>query len=330
MVLLVVRGTKYPDEFIVERALTDVVSPDVTAGESGSSTSIVPGIAHLVNMRHIVRLMLLSAQELRETYVELKGEIPSPHIAAEGGGAAVSIAVTDDKSMKETPASQRSEGADPSIQAYERLLQTLQERLKDTKDPVSLDEFDVAADQIRNLTATLFPTYCVHEKGTAAAIEELYRLHEDPELDEACRLTVYHCRAILDPAWRESERVPERDCALWFCGKAMEGTLAKYGGRNERSKLIVKVAPRGGPAPSGEPRMRYEDQRVLYKEMCRRRELYQQLEESELRDRVLQQTRGQVMLASNPGGSDCSELKLQTDRLRLIYKQKEEREVTAL
>lgn len=218
--------------------------------------------------------------------------------------------------------------------AYQARIDALYARLKDVKTPVQGDEFDVAERDLRERTTRLYPAQCTHPDGTAeAAVQQLYAKHEDPDLDEDTRLIVYHCRVLLDPEWKANERVKEDEAALWFSGKAMEGTLATYCGRNDKSRIIVKVAPRKGPAPSGEPRMRYEDQRALYKAMCQRRETYQQLEESELRDRVLRQSRGAVHLslgASAPvvGGADGAPgAAVRTDALRPIYARKEEREL---
>ncbi|KPA81354.1 hypothetical protein ABB37_03739 [Leptomonas pyrrhocoris] len=323
MVLLVVKGTVYPDEFVVERKLSDAVSASptppsdkatstTTAGASPSAQdSIVPIIAHLLNTRHQLRLVLMSAQELATLFTQHHKE----------------------KEMEESEAK--------LVGQYTARIEELHKRLKDTKSPVRDDEFDHAVAELRVLTSLLYPSFCTHAEGTEAAIQRLYAQHDDPDLDEDTRLLVYHCRVIVDPDWKASERVKEDEAALWFCGKPMENTLVKYAGRNEKSKIIVKVAPRAGPAPSGEPRMRYEDQRALYKARCERRETYKQLEESELRDRVVQQTRGAVQLSLGVRGAANSTLSsavtdptasdvvpaLKTERLRPIYPQKEEREL---
>ncbi|KPI87350.1 hypothetical protein ABL78_3538 [Leptomonas seymouri] len=324
MVFLVVKGTVYPDEFTVERKLSDTLSSssappsDKATPASGNADaspsvqdSIVPAIAHILNKRHQLRLMLMSAQELAALLQQSQKE----------GGAATSEAAL--------------------LEHYTTRIEELHARLKDAASPVRDDEFDQAVAEVRAMTSSLYPCFCTHPEGTEAAIQKLYSQHEDPELDEDTRLLVYHCRAIVDPQWKANEMISEDAAALWFCGKPMESTLAKYAGRNEKSKIIVKVAPRAGPAPSSEPRMRYEDQRILYQIMCQKREVYKQLEESELRDRVVRQARGAVQLplgaggvasstlstaGAGPGGSDAIPT-LKTDKLRPIYSQKEEREI---
>ncbi|GET93438.1 hypothetical protein, conserved [Leishmania tarentolae] len=336
MVFVIVKGTNYPDEFTVERALTDALSApeetprgavDVnpsphTCSSLSSTGTIVPGIAHILNKRHHVRLMLMSAQELATLWPEYQRRSDGT-LSSEAG---------EKQDLEEV------------LGRYQALIDSLYTRLKDAKTPVLADEFDNAERELRTLTATLYPSLCNHPDGSEAAVQQLYTKHEDPELDEDTRLAVYHCRALLDPDWKANERVKEDEAALWFCGKPMEATLAKYCGRNEKSKVIVKVAPRKGSAPSCEPRMRYEDQRALYRAMCQRRETYKQLEDSELRDRVIQQSRntkqlllgvaatsssyneGTQMLAASSSGTSSSAA-LRTDGLRPIFSRKEEREL---
>ncbi|KAG5490237.1 hypothetical protein JKF63_00356 [Porcisia hertigi] len=334
MVLIVVKGAHYPDEFTVERALTDALSspqqsPKDTAETRFSSAcsspvskgTIVPVIAHILNKRHHVRLMLLSAQELATLWPQ--------HYRSDG------TAVMKPEERQEL---------EEVVERYKALIGDLNARLKDAKNPVSADEFDNAERELRALTVTLYPSLCTHRDGPEAAVQELYAKHEDPDLDDDTRLVVYHCRALLDPEWKANERVNEDEAALWFCGKPMEATLSKYCGRNEKSKIIVRVSPRNGPAPSSEPRMRYEDQRALYRAMCLRREEYKQLEDSELRDRVVQQCRGTDRLllgaaeAARSRGTGartlmstaagaCSPTALCTDGLRPIFPRREEREL---
>lgn len=271
MVLLTIKGTKYPDEFVVERGLDF----DVATGSAQ--------LCRIQNARHVVRLMLFSASELVE---------------------------------------EAKTAADMDlIPPYKALVENLGVRLKDSRTPVRDAEYEEAAAAIRAQTTNLFPSYCTHKDGTDAAIQELYAMHENPDLDEGVRLIVYHCRAILDPQWKINEMTTADTAALWFCGKVMEGTLRAYCGRNEKSRLTVKVARRDGPAPSGEPRMRYEDQRELFRCLREKREVFKSLEMSELRDRVVRQSRGQVVLPLSvaTGPTLCG--------ARPLYPQTEERVV---
>lgn len=287
MVVLVVKGTKYPDEFTVQRPLTAAIDAETAetgdsqgSSNSNSSACVARSVCRILNARHHLRLLLLSAAEL---------EALAP--------------------------------AGPSREGYRASVAQLTERLKDRAAPVEEEsEFDAAVVSLRAATAALFPSYCVHPDGAAAAVARLWQQHEDPDLPETERLMVYHCRALMDPEWRSSEREPEATAALWFCGKPMRGTLAQYCGRNDKSRLTVKVAPATGPAPSGEPRMSYEDQRAVFARLRERREELKTLEESELRDRVVRQARGQVQLQQ-----PVQPEQLNTAGLRPIHAKKEER-----
>lgn len=272
--------------------------PDEFAVECPASTEIFPELSRRVcqiqNTRHQVRLQLLSARELLE---EARAKRRSNTSAA----------------------------SDDALEAYEHMIQDTSARLKDKSRPVTLEEFNDCAEKLRDMTEQLFPEECcVPEGGRSAAVERLYALHENPDLDEDYRLIVYHCRAILDTQWKQHELQREENAGLWFCGKLMEGTVSKYSGSNEKSRLTVRVHPKDGAAPSGEPRISYDDQRALFERMRQRREEYKTLEESELRDRVVAQSRGRVVLDIAPavGG-----VKVNLSQLRPIYSKGEEREV---
>ncbi|EPY29501.1 hypothetical protein STCU_04520 [Strigomonas culicis] len=295
MVFFVVKGTKFPDEFVVERKLTDVIDiadEDGPAGAADRPPTVAQTVCHIQNMRHRVRLLLLSAQELLREMEE--GKYTPPPLA---------------------------EGDRPAaLQAY---VDALYAQLKDAKALVADDAYDAAAARLTAWTARLYPALCTHADGEAAAITALYNLLEDPDVEEDRRLRIYHCRALLDPQWKHEECQAEATAALWFCGKRMVGTAAAYAGRNEKSRLTVKVAAREGPAPSGEPRMHYDDQRALYQRMREKRETFKQLEESELRERVLRQVRAANVVAP-AAVSEAARTSVNTAQLRPIYARKTE------
>lgn len=268
MVQLCIKGTKFPDEAVFEAQCGDSVA------------TVTSQVVHLHNMRHKVRLQLYSMGELSTTL--------SSNAAAAGAT----------EQLKELAARYAS--------AYQRILAAH----KDAKRVCAALEFDELWRSIKQLTIEAFPTECIHKDGDDAAINRLYELHENPDLDEDYRLHVYHCRAIMDPQWRENEIVDESKGALWFCGKVLDVTkkLGDYCNNNAKSKLTVKVALKDGPAPAGEPRMSYDDQRVMRNYVCTKRETLKQLEDSELRDRVVQLSRGKVQLGL--AGGDALNLKV--------------------
>ncbi|RHW68297.1 hypothetical protein DPX39_110071000 [Trypanosoma brucei equiperdum] len=293
MVLLSVKGTTFPDEFVYECTAATAIYPDLARN-----------LCHIQNSRHLVKLILLSARELLDEArckkrVEVVDEGPG-----DGGANSYSVLLTE----------------------YGAIIESTSARLKDRVVPVSLEEFDQYADRLRELTERLYPEECcVPEGGRSAAVDRLYQLHDDPNLDEDRRLAVYHCRAILDPQWKSHEQQKEDKAGLWFCGKLMEDTIARYSGKNEKSRLTVKVHPKDSVPPSTEPRISYDDQRALYERMRTRREEYKGLEESELRDRVVAQARGKVALTAPAAASPAMSMDL--SRLRPICPKREEHEV---
>lgn len=262
MVLLQVKGTRFPDTFLFEVSCKDNI---------GAATQT---LTHVQNMRHKVRLQLYSMGELVNNLRETMQQ-------------RTTAAAQDEKS---------SELAHRYAATHEAILA----EHKDATLIVAANRFDEHWQTIRDLTIEAFPKECTNPEGVEAAITKLWELHENPDIDEDYRLHVYHCRSIMDPHWRENEVFSDTTVtALWFCGKVLDKTktFGEHCKQNEKSKLTVKIALEKGPAPAGEPRMSYEDQRTMRNYVCERRETMKTLEDSELRDRVVKQTRGVVRLA---------------------------------
>ncbi|KAK7078832.1 hypothetical protein SK128_002631, partial [Halocaridina rubra] len=78
---------------------------------------------------------------------------------------------------------------------------------------------------------------------------------------------------ILDPGMTQ----------LWFAGKEMQcgKKLLDYVGRNEKTKVIVKVQKRGQGAPGREPMLTEEEQKKIMLAEFKRREELQKLDEDD-------------------------------------------------
>lgn len=275
MVQLLIKGTTYPDEFRMEFPLDYPISAaDVEAEGAAAGGPCAAVLAcRQLNRRHQLRLMLLSARALAQ---ECR---PAP--------------------------------LSPEWEAYRDFVASAEAQVKQTTAPSTVAETEALIADLRERTAALETELTTHKDGLEAAIQHLYEQHEDPNLDEGRRLRVYHVRAIMDPRWREGEQLAEATAGLWFASKVMAGTFAAYCGRNERSRLTVKVskAGEGAAAPSAEPRMSYDDQRALFAYRQQRRAAYETLEESELRDRVVRQARGAVALPGAGAGIEPEQLR---------------------
>ena len=203
---------------------------------------------------------------------------------------------------------------------YEDLLAEVRSLMKSPTTPVLPSQFVAYWAQLHDRTAELFPSECFHKDGEEAAVDQLYAMHENPDIDEDYRLHIYHCRAMMDPKYRSNELIDVETSALWFCGKEMpkDQTIGKWCSNNEKSKLTVKVSKSGATAPSKEPRLGYEQQRLLRDHLAKRREEFATLEEPELRDRVLAKSKAAIRsYAAQPATAAPSSLR--TDGLRPIY-----------
>ena len=253
MVFLVVKGTKWLDEFVYVAPLEAVCGP------------LAKKLVHIQNKRYRVKLQLFSVD----------GLMP------EAKKANADLAAT-----------------------YLRRHDEITAQLKDPKLQVGDDDFDRIWHELRELTTALFPKECDHKDGPAAAVDTLYKLHEDPDLDEDYRLIVYHCRQILDPDYRAHEVHDEDTIAMWFAGKEMKADdpLSVYCGKNEKSRVTVKLAKAGGAAPGLEPKIAYNDQRELRKAFEAKRAEFATLEESELRDRAIAKAKREAKAEAMPEG----------------------------
>lgn len=247
-----------------------------------SIATLTTTITHVQNMRHQVKLQLFSVSELIAAAKKL-----GPEFASQAA-------------------------------RYEATYKELYALSRDAKATITASQFDEYWKTLKDYTVELFPAECVHKDGEEAALNRLWELHENPDIDEDYRLHVYHCRAIMDLHWRGNEKLDEDKTALWFCGKKLDksSTVGAYCNNNAKSKLTVKVALESGPAPSGEPRMSYDDQRTMRNMVCERREKFKQLEDSELRDRVVKQARGQILLSASGGAMAPGELPVRVTGLK--------------
>eukprot|EP00759_Apiculatamorpha_spiralis_P025313 PhF_6_TR28322/c0_g1_i1/m.41960 len=183
----------------------------------------------------------------------------------------------------------------------------------------------------RDATVTLWPLDCTHTDGEDAAVSALYKKHDDPELDETQRLHVFHWRAILDREYRSHEGI-EGKAVMWFAGKLMDADapLSQYLGKNEKSTATVKITAEAATAPMREPRVPYDTQRALANHAKQRAAEFKTLEDSEVREYVLKQTKGNVLLPGGRGGDGVGgtgEVRLSASNVNTICPKQTETEV---
>ncbi|KAM4795484.1 cilia- and flagella-associated protein 298-A [Rhinophrynus dorsalis] len=77
--------------------------------------------------------------------------------------------------------------------------------------------------------------------------------------------------------------IKEPDAQLWWAGKELQRNkkLSDYVGKNEKTKIIVKIQKRGQGAPAREPVISEEEQKKMMMYYYRRQEELKKLEEDE-------------------------------------------------
>jgi hypothetical protein len=252
MVLVVVKGTTYKDEFCVE------IPMEANVGE------VTKDLTDIQNYRHRVQLQMYSARELLESAGKVSTELQVE---------------------------------------FKALQDEISTNLKAINVPVTPDQYKIYWHRLKEMTCKLFPNECVHKDGEQAAVDNLYAMYDNPDIDEDYRLFIYHCRAMVDPAYRQHEVMDN----------------------NNKSKVTLKLAKSGGKAPSREPRLDYDSQREMRKVWDERAVAAKSLEASELHEKVKQMSRPGVILSA--GAISEGDMKLNTSKLRPIFSGAEVKDV---
>ncbi|XP_030216027.1 cilia- and flagella-associated protein 298 isoform X1 [Gadus morhua] len=77
--------------------------------------------------------------------------------------------------------------------------------------------------------------------------------------------------------------VPEQECQLWWAAKELhrEKKLQDYIGKNEKTKIVVKIQKRGQGAPAREPVVTDDQQKEMMMHYYRRQEELKKLEDAD-------------------------------------------------
>nr|XP_020454125.1 UPF0769 protein C21orf59 homolog [Monopterus albus] len=77
--------------------------------------------------------------------------------------------------------------------------------------------------------------------------------------------------------------IPEDECQLWWAAKEMQRgkKLQDYIGKNEKTKIVVKIQKKGQGAPAREPLVTDEQQKQMMMHYYRRQEELKKLEEAD-------------------------------------------------
>ncbi|XP_046898937.1 cilia- and flagella-associated protein 298 isoform X2 [Hypomesus transpacificus] len=77
--------------------------------------------------------------------------------------------------------------------------------------------------------------------------------------------------------------IPEEECQLWWAAKELQRgkKLLEYLGKNDKTKIVVKIQKRGQGAPAREPLVSEEQQKQMMMHYYRRQEELKKLDEAE-------------------------------------------------
>jgi hypothetical protein len=96
----------------------------------------------------------------------------------------------------------------------------------------------------------IYPEYCSGND----VLMSLTALMEAETTDEHTRTLAHRLLAILDDQ-AATEDILKGTTVMWWTGKALakDEPLSKYTGKNEKTKITVKLTSEGGSAPPREP-----------------------------------------------------------------------------
>lgn len=152
------------------------------------------------------------------------------------------------------------------------------ERSLSAKLPCKMDELKALAETIKGATMMTFPAHC---SGTDA-LQRLAAVLDSETASEKEHAVAHRVLSIID-AGAKTEDIIEGPQALWWVGKQLDAAqdIAKYSGRNEKTKLVVKIAKAGGHAPPRESALDAQTQQEMMAYWYRKQEEQKKLVEDD-------------------------------------------------
>nr|XP_012636363.1 UPF0769 protein C21orf59 homolog isoform X2 [Microcebus murinus] len=125
---------------------------------------------------------------------------------------------------------------------------------------------------------------CIPSGGSVFKKDDVGRRNgqaPNEKMKQVLKKTIEEAKAIISKAGLNV--IKESEAQLWWAAKELRRTkkLADYVGKNEKTKIIVKIQQRGQGAPAREPIISSEDQKQLMLYYHRRQEELKRLEEND-------------------------------------------------
>ena len=152
------------------------------------------------------------------------------------------------------------------------------ERTNVAKAFSTMDELNKLAETIKGATMIAFPREC---SGTDA-LQRLAAILDGETADEKERNIAHRILSIIDDG-AKTDDIVEGPQQLWWIGKALDGEaqVNKYSGKNEKTKLVVKLGKVGGQAPARESGLDHQTQSEMMAYWYRKQEEAKKLVEDD-------------------------------------------------
>ncbi|KAL3320628.1 hypothetical protein Ciccas_000703 [Cichlidogyrus casuarinus] len=153
----------------------------------------------------------------------------------------------------------------------ETMAKVLMTAAKDAKDMVSRK----CADQNKDLTKDIIKDAMSILTGSVMIVFPMGLPPYDPIRME------FDNEEELAGTQAEKEVIAQESATLWFCGKELlkSHKLSEYSGKNEKTKIVVKLSKVGHGPPAREPVVNEADQRAMMAFYHRKQEEWKKLEE---------------------------------------------------
>lgn len=152
------------------------------------------------------------------------------------------------------------------------------ERTTVSKLDSTVAEVSALCDTIKGAAMICFPQQC----SGADACARLAALLDNEDTDEKSRSVAHRLLSLLDEEATTPDIV-KGPTVMWWSGKPLtrDSDFIKHAGKNEKTKLMVKISPEGGSAPPREPGLDHRTQQEMMAYWYRKQEEQKKLVEDE-------------------------------------------------
>lgn len=139
----------------------------------------------------------------------------------------------------------------------------------DQKLETKFEELQALADALKGGVMMVYPEQC----SGADHLQRLTSMLDSETISDIDKSKAHRILSIIDDG-AVTEDVMQGQAAMWWSGKplARDAELQKYTGKNDKTKIVVKLAKEGGSAPPREPAVDAKTQSELMAHYFRKQE----------------------------------------------------------